>query len=194
KGIDFEESFTPVARLEAVWLFVAYAAHKSFPVYQMDVKTAFLNRPLKEEVYVNHPDGFVDPHHPNKVYRLKKALYGLKQAPRPCKFEMSMMGETKFFLEIQIHQSPRGHQFQTKYLFRFGLHWLLDTRKSTSGGIQLLGSDKLVSLSSKKQDCTSMSTVEAENVSLFAALAISCNLVLHSRINHIDVRHHFIKE
>ncbi|GJS81592.1 ribonuclease H-like domain-containing protein [Tanacetum coccineum] len=82
EGIDFEESFAPVARLEAVRIFVAYAAHKSFPIYQMDVKTAFLNGPLKEEVYVAQPDGFVDPDHPDKVYRLRKALYGLKQAPR----------------------------------------------------------------------------------------------------------------
>ncbi|GKC35463.1 retrovirus-related pol polyprotein from transposon TNT 1-94 [Tanacetum coccineum] len=168
EGIDFEESFAPVARLEATRLLVAYAAHKSFPVYQMDVKIAFLNSPLKEEVYVNQPDEFVDPHHPNKVYRLKKALYGLKQAPRVwydelsnflvskgflkgfidptlfitkhkedillvqiyvddiifgstnpklskkfeklihIKFEMSMMGELKFFLGIHIYQSPRG--------------------------------------------------------------------------------------
>nr|GFD12940.1 integrase, catalytic region, zinc finger, CCHC-type, peptidase aspartic, catalytic [Tanacetum cinerariifolium] len=82
EGVDFEESFAPVARLEAIWLFITYAAHKSFTVYQMDVKIAFLYGPLKEEVYVNQPDGFVDPFHPNKVYRLKKALYGLKQAPR----------------------------------------------------------------------------------------------------------------
>ncbi|GJW64782.1 retrovirus-related pol polyprotein from transposon TNT 1-94 [Tanacetum coccineum] len=80
EGIDFEESFAPVARLEAVRIFVAYAAHKSFPIYQMDVKTAFLNGPLKEEVYVAQPDGFIDPDHPEKVYRLRKALYGLKQA------------------------------------------------------------------------------------------------------------------
>nr|GFC79352.1 Gag-Pol polyprotein [Tanacetum cinerariifolium] len=73
EGVDFEESFAPVARLEAVRLFIAYAAHKSFTVYQMDVKTAFLYGPLKEEVYVNQPDGFVDPYHPDKVYRLKKA-------------------------------------------------------------------------------------------------------------------------
>nr|GEX22970.1 reverse transcriptase domain-containing protein [Tanacetum cinerariifolium] len=82
EGVNFEESFAPVARLDAVRLFIAYATHKSFTVYQMDVKTAFLYGPLKEEVYVNQPDGFVDPYHPDKVYRLKKALYGLKQAPR----------------------------------------------------------------------------------------------------------------
>nr|GEV85960.1 hypothetical protein [Tanacetum cinerariifolium] len=141
EGVDFEESFTPVARLEAVRLFIAYAAHKSFTVYQIDVKIAFLYGPLKEEVYVNQPDGFVDPYHPDKVYRLKKALYGLKQAPKawynelstflvskgfskgsidPTLFitkhrgdillqiEMSMMGELKFFLGIQINQSPHG--------------------------------------------------------------------------------------
>nr|GFA22915.1 hypothetical protein [Tanacetum cinerariifolium] len=68
EGIDFEESFAPVARLEAVRIFIAYAAHKSFPIFQMDVKTAFLNGPLKEEVYVAQPDGFIDPDHPEKVY------------------------------------------------------------------------------------------------------------------------------
>ncbi|GJV65819.1 retrovirus-related pol polyprotein from transposon TNT 1-94 [Tanacetum coccineum] len=168
EGIDFEESFAPVARLEAVWIFVAHAAHKSFPIYQMDVKTAFLNGPLKEEVYVAQPEGFVDPDHPEKVYLLRKALYGLKQAPRAwydelsnflmskgftkgtidptlfkikygedillvqiyvddiifgstnpkyskrfeklmhSRFEMSLMGEMKFFLGLQIHQSPKG--------------------------------------------------------------------------------------
>ncbi|GKD09042.1 retrovirus-related pol polyprotein from transposon TNT 1-94 [Tanacetum coccineum] len=82
EGIDFEESFAPVARLEAVRIFITYVAHKSFPIYQMDVKMAFLNGPLKEEVYVAQPDGFVDPDHPEKVYRLRKSLYGLKQALR----------------------------------------------------------------------------------------------------------------
>ncbi|GJW09392.1 retrovirus-related pol polyprotein from transposon TNT 1-94 [Tanacetum coccineum] len=390
EGINFEESFAPVAQLEAVWLFIAYVAHKSFTVYQMDVKIAFLYGPLKEEVYVNQPDGFVNPYHPDQVYHLKKALYGLKQAPRAwydelsnflvskgfskgsidptlfitkhgedillvqiyvddiifgstnpklskrfeklmhSKFDMSMMGELKFFLGIQIHQSPRGifinqakyaqeilkkHGMtscdsigtpmatkhldadlsgtpvdQTKYrsmvgalmyltasrpdivhatcycaryqakptekhltavkrIFRYlkdsinmGLWYpkdtgfeltafsdsdhagCLDSRKSTSGGIQFLGGDKLVSWSSKKQDCTSMSSAEAEYVSLSAccaqvlwlrtqltdygfhfdkipmycdskaAIAISCNPVQHSRTKHIDVRYHFIKE
>nr|GFA62460.1 Gag-Pol polyprotein [Tanacetum cinerariifolium] len=109
KGIDFEESFAPVARLESVWIFIAYAAHKSFPIFQMDVKTAFLNGPLKEEVYVAQPDGFVDPDHPEKVYRLRKALYGLKQAPRAWYDELSKFLISKGLTKgLQIHQSPRG--------------------------------------------------------------------------------------
>nr|GEU38801.1 retrovirus-related Pol polyprotein from transposon TNT 1-94 [Tanacetum cinerariifolium] len=359
EGTDFKESFAPVAWLKVVRLFVAYAVHKSIPVYQMDIKTTFLYGPLKEEVYINKLDGFVDPYHPNQVYRLKKALYGLKQAPRAWydelskflvskgfskgsidptmfeklmhnKFEMSMMEELKFFLGIQIHESPHGifiHQAkyaqeilikhgitscdsigtpmatkhldadlsgtsvdQTKYhsmvralmyltasrpdivhatcycaryqakptekhltvvkrIFRYlkntinmGLWYPkdtgfelttfldldhaggLDSRTSTSGGIQFISGDKLVSWSSRKQDCTSMSSAEVEYVSLSAccaqvlwfrtqltyysfhfdkipmycdlkaAIAISCNPVQHSRTKHIDVRYHFIKE
>nr|GFC34135.1 retrovirus-related Pol polyprotein from transposon TNT 1-94 [Tanacetum cinerariifolium] len=80
--IDFEELFAPVARLEVIWIFLAYAAHKNIVVYQMDVKTAFLKGNLREDVYVRQPDGFVDPDNPNHVYKLKKALYGFKQALR----------------------------------------------------------------------------------------------------------------
>nr|GEX26569.1 retrovirus-related Pol polyprotein from transposon TNT 1-94 [Tanacetum cinerariifolium] len=358
EGVDFEESFAPVARLEAVRLFIVYAAHKSSTVYQMDVKTTFLYGPRKEEVYVNQPDGFVDPYHPDKVYCLKKELYGLKQAPRAWYDELSNFlvskefskgsidptlfitkhGEDIFLVQIyvddiifgiQIHQSPRSifinqakyaqeilikHGMtscdsidtpmakhldadlsgtpvdQTKYqsmvgalmyltssrpdivhatcycapyqakptkkdltvvkqIFRYLKDTInmrlwypkdtgfkltafldsdhagcLDSRKSTSGGIQFLGGDKLVSWSSKKQDCTSMSSAEAKYVSLSAccaqviwlrtqltdygfhfdkipmycdskaAIAISCNPVQHSRTMHIDVRYHFIKE
>nr|GEV77691.1 copia protein [Tanacetum cinerariifolium] len=114
EGIDFEESFALVARLEAVLIFVAYAVHNSFPIYQMDVKTAFLNGPLKEEVYVAQPDGFVDPDHPEKVYRLRKALYGLKQALRVW----ASFGLTAF--------SNAYHA------------GCIDTRKSTYRGIQFL--------------------------------------------------------
>ncbi|GJU07744.1 retrovirus-related pol polyprotein from transposon TNT 1-94 [Tanacetum coccineum] len=201
EGIDFEESFAPFARLEVVRLFVVYAAHKSFPVYQMEVKITFLNGPLKEEVYVNQPDGFVDPHHPDKVYRLKKALYGLKQAPRAWYDELS---------NFLIHQSPRG-------IF-------INEAKYAQEILIKHGGDKLVSWSSKKQDCTSMSSAEAEYVSLSAccaqvlwlrtrltdygfhfdkipmycdskaAIAISCNPIQHLRTKHIDVRYHFIKE
>nr|GFC79671.1 copia protein [Tanacetum cinerariifolium] len=95
EGVDFEESFAPVARLEAVRLFIGYAA-------QMDVKIAFLYGPLKEEVYVNQPDGFVDPYHPDKVYRLKKALYGLKQVPRALYDELSKFLLSKGFTKGSI--------------------------------------------------------------------------------------------
>ncbi|GJW78936.1 retrovirus-related pol polyprotein from transposon TNT 1-94 [Tanacetum coccineum] len=146
-GHRFEESFVPVARLEAVRIFVPYAAYKNFPIYQLDVKTAFLIGPLKEEVFVRQLDGFVDPHFPNHVYRLKKALYGLKQALRAWYDKLS-----SFLIE---HHFTEGCN---------------DDCKSTSGGIQFLG-DKLVSWSSKKQDYTAMSIVKAEYVSLSACCA-----------------------
>nr|GEW01879.1 hypothetical protein [Tanacetum cinerariifolium] len=119
EGVDFEESFAPVARLEDVRLFIAYAAHKSFSVYQMDVKTTFLYGPLKEEVYVNQPNGFVDPYYPDKVYRLKKALYGLKQAPRAWYDELSTFLVSKGFSKVD----------QTKYHSMVGaLMYLIASR------------------------------------------------------------------
>ncbi|GJR14438.1 retrovirus-related pol polyprotein from transposon TNT 1-94 [Tanacetum coccineum] len=98
EGINFEESFAPVAKLEAIQIFLAFAAHMNMIVYQMDVKTAFLNGILCEEVYVSQPDGFVDPDNPNHVYRLKKALYGLKQAPRACPRGI-VLNQSKYPLE-----------------------------------------------------------------------------------------------
>nr|GEW24569.1 retrovirus-related Pol polyprotein from transposon TNT 1-94 [Tanacetum cinerariifolium] len=138
EGIDFKESFALVARLEAIRIFLAYAAHKNMVVYQMDVKTVFLNGNLREEVYVSQSDGFVDPDNPNHMYKLKKDLYCLKQAPRvwydmlssflisqdfskgsvdPTFFIrrngndlllMSMMDKISMFLGLQISQSPIG--------------------------------------------------------------------------------------
>nr|GEX52779.1 hypothetical protein [Tanacetum cinerariifolium] len=87
EGIDYDETFVPVARIEAIHLFLAYAAYKDFTVFQMDVKTAFLNGILKEEVYVGQPPGFVSKKYPDHVYALDKALYGLKQAPRAFRME-----------------------------------------------------------------------------------------------------------
>ncbi|GJR34509.1 retrovirus-related pol polyprotein from transposon TNT 1-94 [Tanacetum coccineum] len=222
--------------LEDVRFFVAYTAHKNFPVYQMDVKMAFLNGPLKEEVFVRQSDGFVDPDIPNNVYRLKKSLYGLKQAPRAWStkavfstrfaklmkenFKMSMIGEMKFFLGLQY---LKDSGFKLIAYSDADLVGCNDDCKSTSGGIQFLG-DRLVSWSSKKQDCIAMSTAEAEYVSLSACYAqviwmrmqlldygfwynkipmyydsqskivISCNPVQHSRTKHINIRYHFIKE
>ncbi|GJU22654.1 retrovirus-related pol polyprotein from transposon TNT 1-94 [Tanacetum coccineum] len=96
--IDFEESFAPVARLDAIRIFIAYAAHMNMIVYQMDVKRAFLNDILREEVYVSQPDGFVDQDNPNHVYKLKKALYGLKQAPHACPKGI-FINQSKYALE-----------------------------------------------------------------------------------------------
>ncbi|KAJ9542881.1 hypothetical protein OSB04_029387 [Centaurea solstitialis] len=147
EGIDYDETFAPVARLEAIRMFLAYAAYKDFTVFQMDVKTAFLYGHLKEEVYVAQPEGFVHKEHPDYVYVLDKALYGLKQAPRAwyeelskpstfqgfqesrelCKkfenvmteeFKMSMMGEINFFLGLQVRQFSDGIFInQSKYIF-----------------------------------------------------------------------------
>ncbi|GKE99653.1 retrovirus-related pol polyprotein from transposon TNT 1-94, partial [Tanacetum coccineum] len=95
EGIHFEESFASVARLEAITIFLAFAAHMNMVVYQMDVKTVFLNGNLWEEVYVSQPDMFMDPDNPNHVYKLNKALYGLKQVPRAW--------EGKELLLVQIY-------------------------------------------------------------------------------------------
>jgi hypothetical protein len=81
EGIDFGETYAPVARLESISILLAYATHHNFKLQQMDVKSVFLNGPLKEEVYVKQPTGFEDLNFPNHVYKLHKALYGLKQAP-----------------------------------------------------------------------------------------------------------------
>ena len=82
QGLDFEKVFAPVARLESVRLLLAIAAHHSWEVHHMDVKSAFLNEELKETVYVRQPPGFLDNDNPDKVLRLHKALYRLRQSPR----------------------------------------------------------------------------------------------------------------
>ncbi|GKB30793.1 retrovirus-related pol polyprotein from transposon TNT 1-94 [Tanacetum coccineum] len=99
EGIDFEESFAPIARLEAIHIFLANAANKNMTIYQMDVKTAFLNSELSEVVYVSQLEGFVDQGKPNHVYRVKKAIYGLKQAPRGCPRGI-LINQSNYALEI----------------------------------------------------------------------------------------------
>ncbi|KAK1616553.1 hypothetical protein QYE76_022070 [Lolium multiflorum] len=116
EGIDFGETYAPVARLESICILLAYASHHNFKLQQMDVKSAFLNGPLHEEVYVKQPPGFEDLDFPNHVYKLDKALYGLKQAPRAW-FEMSVMGEMRFFHGFEIKQLREGTFInQAKYL------------------------------------------------------------------------------
>nr|GEX21421.1 hypothetical protein [Tanacetum cinerariifolium] len=115
--IDFEESFAPVARLEAIWIFLAYAAHKNMVVYQMDMKTAFLNGNLREEVYVSQPDGFLDQDNPNHMYKLEKALYGLKQDPRAW-YDML----TSFLISQDF---SKGYMDPTLFIYRNGNDLLL---------------------------------------------------------------------
>jgi hypothetical protein len=82
EGFDFDETFAPVARLESIYILLAYATHHGFKLYQMDIESAFLNGPIKEKVYVEQPPGFESEEYPNNIYKLHKALYGLKQVPR----------------------------------------------------------------------------------------------------------------
>ncbi|GJW77358.1 retrovirus-related pol polyprotein from transposon TNT 1-94 [Tanacetum coccineum] len=166
--IDFEESFTLVARLESVRIFMAYAAHKTFTIYQMDVKIAFLNGPLKEEVFAR----------PTKKH--------LKEVKRIFRYLRQSINRGVWYSKDSgfesIAYSDANHA---------GCH---DDCKSTSGGLQFLG-DKLVSWSSKKQDCTAMSTAKAEYYcDSKSAIAISCNPVQHSRTKYINIRYHFIKK
>ncbi|GJR95474.1 retrovirus-related pol polyprotein from transposon TNT 1-94 [Tanacetum coccineum] len=206
EGIDFEKSFALVARLDSIQIFLAFAAHTNMIVYQMDVKTAFLNGILREEVYVSQPDGFVDKDNPNYVYKLKNALYGLKQAPRAWydllskfllsqEFSKGTVDPTLFIrrqgkyilLKFKLDEDPQGKAVDpTHYRGMVGTLmyltasrpdltfaiimcarglWYLkdffialtayvnvnhagcqDTRRSTSGSIQLLG-ERLVSWS-----------------------------------------------
>ncbi|KAJ9565935.1 hypothetical protein OSB04_001901 [Centaurea solstitialis] len=117
EGIDYDETFAPVARLEAIRLFLAFAAHMNFKVFQMDIKNAFLNGKLNEEVYVAQPPGFVDPKFPDHVYKLNKALYGLKQAPRAWYDTLSTFLLSKGFV--------RGKIDSTLFLKKYPKHILL---------------------------------------------------------------------
>ncbi|GKD89245.1 putative ribonuclease H-like domain-containing protein, partial [Tanacetum coccineum] len=114
KGIDCDEVFAPVARIEAIRMFLAYASYMGFMVYQMDVKSAFLYGQIEVEVYVCQPPGFEDPDHPDKVYKVVKALYGLHQAPRAwydtlanyllCNgFQRGKIDQTLFIKRKQVH-------------------------------------------------------------------------------------------
>ncbi|GJX39933.1 retrovirus-related pol polyprotein from transposon TNT 1-94 [Tanacetum coccineum] len=143
--IDFEESFALVVRMEAIKIFLAYAAHKSFTVFQMDVNIAFLHGTLKEDVYVCQPEGFIDADHPSHVYKLNKVLYGLKQAPKAWydelstfllqnhffkgtvdptlfirRFEDDILMGNDVFLGLQVNQSPCGIFInQSNYMLEF---------------------------------------------------------------------------
>ncbi|GKC22708.1 retrovirus-related pol polyprotein from transposon TNT 1-94 [Tanacetum coccineum] len=182
EGINFEESFALVAQIKAIRIFIANASIKNMIIYQMDVKTAFLNGELKEEVFVSQPERFVDPNHPTHVYHLKKALYGLKQAPRAWYNTL-----LRFLLENKFSKGVVDPTYQAKPTKK--------KLKAIKRVFRLLGyPDKyigkcsvfkrhIVSWSSKKQKSTAISTTEAEYIAMS-----------HSRSKHIDIRHHFIRE
>nr|GEW19751.1 retrovirus-related Pol polyprotein from transposon TNT 1-94 [Tanacetum cinerariifolium] len=180
EGIDFEESFAPVARLEAIRIFLAYAAHMNMVVYQMNVKTAFLNDNLQEEVYVSQSDGFVDPDNPNHVYKVKKALYGLKQAPRAW-VEKSKLDEDKKGKVVDpshYHGMIGTLLYLTANVDHAGCQ---EIRRSTSGSLQFLG-DRLISWSSKRQKSAAIFSMEDEYISLSGC----CAQILWMRSQLID--------
>ncbi|GJZ44999.1 copia protein, partial [Tanacetum coccineum] len=176
EGIDYDETYALVARLESIRILLTYACALDFKLFQMYVKSAFLNGFINEEVYVAQPLGFIDFEKPDHVYKLKKALYGLKQAPKACstfqdmcdefakimhdEFEMSMMGELNFFLGLQIKQMEDE---TVVYADSDHAGDYVD-RKSTSGICTFMGCC-LTSWFLKKQTALAISTTEAEYVS-----------------------------
>ncbi|GJZ79945.1 retrovirus-related pol polyprotein from transposon TNT 1-94, partial [Tanacetum coccineum] len=215
EGIDFEESFAPVARIEAIRIFIPNAASKNMTIYQMDVKTTFLNDELKEEVYVSQPEGFVDPDYPTHVYCLKKALYSLKQAPWAWYDTLS-----RFLLDNKFSKTAVDPTLFTRKTCK---HILL-VQIYVDDIIFASTDPKAFNWSSKKQKSTTISTTEAEYIAMsgccaqilwmrsqlldygFAfnkiplycdnrsAITLCCNNVQHSQSKHIDIRHHLIRE
>ncbi|GJS14840.1 retrovirus-related pol polyprotein from transposon TNT 1-94 [Tanacetum coccineum] len=171
---------------EAIRIFLAIAAHMNMVVYQMDVKTTFLNGNLREEVYVSQPDGFVDPDNPNHVYKLKKALYGLKQAPRAC-FDSCDPMDTPMVEKSKLDKDKEGKAVDPSHYRDADHAGCQDTRRSTSGSMQFLG-DRLLTVYGLGFNKILM---YCDNKS---AIALCCNNVQHSSSKHIDIRFYFIKE
>nr|GFB33424.1 putative RNA-directed DNA polymerase [Tanacetum cinerariifolium] len=174
-GIDFKESFAPVARIEVIRIFVANATYNNMIIYQMDVKTAFLNIELKKEVYVSQPEGFVDQDNPSHVYKLKKALYGLKQTLRAWYDMLSSFLISQHFSKGTVDPTLFTRQARNDLLLDTDMSLTAyvdvdhvgcqDTRRSTSGSAQILG-EKLFSWSSKKQKSTAILSTEAKYIAL----------------------------
>nr|GEY19223.1 retrovirus-related Pol polyprotein from transposon TNT 1-94 [Tanacetum cinerariifolium] len=172
EGIDIKESFALVARLDAIRIFLTFAAHMNMIVYQMDVKTTFLNGILYEEVYVSQLNEFVDQDNLNHVYKLRKALYGLKQAPRVCDYVDTPMVE-------KSNEDPQGKAVDPTY-YRGMVGTLIYLTASRSD----LTFDT-TALASIKFQCTVITK---------ALLPYAANNVQHSRSKHIDIRFYIIKD
>nr|GEV62708.1 retrovirus-related Pol polyprotein from transposon TNT 1-94 [Tanacetum cinerariifolium] len=195
EGIEFEESFAPVARLEAIRIFLAYVAHKNIVVYQMDVKTAFLNGNLREEVYVSQPDGFVDQDNPNHVYKLKKALYGLKQAPRAwydmlTSFLISQ-DFSKVLVDLTLFIRRNGNDLLLKYSFEsydpvdtpmVEKSKLDEDKEGKAVDPSHYRGERLISWSSKRKKSAAISSTEVE----YIALSRCCAQILWMRSQLLD--------
>ncbi|GKE11519.1 retrovirus-related pol polyprotein from transposon TNT 1-94 [Tanacetum coccineum] len=209
EGIDFEELFTLVARIEAIRIFIGNAATKNMTIYQMDVKMAFLNGELREEVYVSQLKGFIDPDKPNHMYRLKKALYDLKQAPCTCDpVDTLMVDKMKLDKDLQGKPVDPTHycgmigslmylaSSRLDLLFAMCLHMQMQTTQ----GVKIL--DKAHPKVHNSWEINLSQLIEYglkfNKIPLYcdnkSAIALCCNNVQHSRSKHIDVRYHFIKE
>nr|GEX09655.1 retrovirus-related Pol polyprotein from transposon TNT 1-94 [Tanacetum cinerariifolium] len=206
EGIDFEESFAHVAKLKAIHIFIANFAHKNMKIFQMDVKTAFLNGELKEEVYVSQPKGFVDHDNPSHVYKLKKALYGLKQAPRAWYDMLSRFFISQHFSKCAVDptlftQKAGNELLLTPLVEKSKLDEDLQGKPvDTTLYRIMIGS--LMYLTSSRPDLTYVVCLyygfQFNKIPLYcdnkSAIALSCNNVQHLRPKHIDVRCHVIKE
>nr|GEV28156.1 retrovirus-related Pol polyprotein from transposon TNT 1-94 [Tanacetum cinerariifolium] len=191
EGIDFEESFAPVAKIEAICIFIANVAPENMTIFQMDVKMAFLNGELKEEVYVSQPEGFVNQDSPSHVYKLKKALYGLKQAPHAWYDMLSRFLISQHFSKGAVDPTLFTRKAGNDLLLDTGMSLTAyadvdhagcqDTRRSTAGSAQFLDYGFQFNKIPLCHDNKS-------------AIALCCNNVQHSIAKHIDVRYHFIKE
>ncbi|KAL8088588.1 hypothetical protein AgCh_038388 [Apium graveolens] len=168
EGIDFDQTYAPLARLESIRMLLAYACYKKIKLHQMDVKSAFLNGFLEEVVYVKQPPGFEHEQHPDYVYKLKKALYGLKQAPRACKLTSNEKGKD---VDIKKYRGMIG-----------SLLYLTASRPDIMYSVCTLR-DFGIKCGKVPIYCDNTSTIN-----------ISKNLVNHSRTKHIDVRHHFLRD
>nr|GEX46051.1 hypothetical protein [Tanacetum cinerariifolium] len=180
EGIDFEESFAPVARMKAIRIFLAYATHKSFTVFQMDVKTAFLHGTLKEDAYVCQPEGFIDADHPSHVYKLKKALYGLKQAPRAWYDELSKFLLQNHFFKGTIDPTMFIRRFQDDILvvaFRRNACFVINLE-----GVDLLKGDRSTNL----YTINLHEMASASPIYLMARASSTKSWLWHQRLSHLN--------
>nr|GEW62217.1 retrovirus-related Pol polyprotein from transposon TNT 1-94 [Tanacetum cinerariifolium] len=224
EGIDFKESFTPIAIMEAIRIFLAYVAHKLFIMFKMDMKTTFLPGTLKEDVYLCQPDGFIDVDNPSHVYKLKKALYWLTQAPRAWYDELLKFllknhffkGTTdptmfirRFDKDILVAKPMKKYLKEVKRIFRYLWGTVNIGLWQKAGGLIIEKARLCGAVNRKSRICISAQVIWMQTqltdygfhfnkIPIYcdskSTIAISCNPVQHSRTKHIAVCYHFIKE